>query len=132
MVDCTVPCEYNVRCRERSSLRPEVLEMRLDEPMQRRLMALAICAQVIVIASIVTVTALLTDGPDLDASGPVKDVVVYVVQPGDSLWTIAQRFRPAESPHLVIAEIVSESGLPEPHIQAYQQIRIPTRRYQDG
>lgn len=106
--------------------------MRLDEPMERRLVALAICAQMVILASIVTMAVLLTNGPDLSAREPVKSVVVYVVQPGDSLWAIAQRFRPEESPHQVIAEILLESGLPEAHVQAYQQIRIPTHRYQDG
>ncbi|MGB4475182.1 MAG: LysM peptidoglycan-binding domain-containing protein [Bacillota bacterium] len=106
--------------------------MRLDEPLEKRLVTLAVCAQLFVLASILAMVFLSTTDPAFVADEPDKDVVVYVVQPGDSLWTIAQRFRPEEKPELVIAEIVSESRLPGYHVQAYQQIRIPTRRYQDG
>lgn len=106
--------------------------MRLDEPLERRLVALAVCAQVLVLTSIIAVVFLMTGDIALDATEPDKDVVIYVVQPGDSLWTIARRFRPQESPELVIAEILNESGLQGVDLKAYQQIRIPTPRYRDG
>lgn len=106
--------------------------MRLDEPLEKRLVILAACAQVFVLASIIVMGFLSTADLTFDAIEPDKDVVVYVVQPGESLWTIAQRFRPQERPELVIAEILTESGLPGDSVQAYQQIRIPTPRYQDG
>jgi hypothetical protein len=104
----------------------------MDEPMERRLVALAVCIQVVLVAFIVAMVLDLTSGPDFDYSEPAKTIVTYVVQPGDSLWSIARRFRPEESPHLVISEILSVSGLPETRVQAYQQIRIPTARRKDG
>ncbi len=106
--------------------------MRMDEPMEKRLVALAVCVQVLLVAFIVAMALDFTSGPDFEYTEPANTIVTYVVQPGDSLWSIAQRFRPEESPHLVIPEILSVSGLLEPRLLAYQQIRIPTSARKDG
>lgn len=50
---------------------------------------------------------------------------VVVVQPGDSLWAIAERVAPAADPRDVIDAIVDFNHLPSVDVMAGQQLGIP-------
>jgi hypothetical protein len=52
---------------------------------------------------------LATPGPAL-AGDPVVAHAPYVVQPGDSLWSIAQRLDPTGDPRPVVAQLAAEVG----------------------
>jgi nucleoid-associated protein YgaU len=58
-------------------------------------------------------------GPD--AEGPV---VVYVVEPGDTLWGIAHRLDPAGDPRPVVDRLLRVNDLGS-GLQAGQPLRIP-------
>lgn len=49
------------------------------------------------------------------------------VQPGDSLWSVAQRVAPNDDPRDVIANIVSLNGLSTAVVSPGQQLAIPTQ-----
>jgi LysM domain-containing protein len=52
---------------------------------------------------------LATPGPAL-AGAPVAHHALYIVQPGDSLWSIAQRLDPGSDPRPVVARLASQAG----------------------
>ncbi|OJX68410.1 MAG: hypothetical protein BGO95_02740 [Micrococcales bacterium 73-13] len=58
----------------------------------------------------------------LDSGAPVP---VVVVQPGESLWAIAERVAPSADPRDVIAAIVAFNHLGTADVMAGQQIGIP-------
>jgi LysM repeat protein len=58
--------------------------------------------------------------PALPSSGPVT----VVVQPGETLWTIARRVAPARDPREVVADLRRLNVLPTADIRAGQQLRI--------
>jgi hypothetical protein len=52
---------------------------------------------------------LATPGSAL-AGAPVAHNALYIVQPGDSLWTIAQRLDPGSDPRPVVARLAAQVG----------------------
>jgi LysM domain len=58
--------------------------------------------------------------PALPSSGPAT----VVVQPGETLWTIARRVAPARDPREVVTDLRRLNALPTAEIQAGQQLRI--------
>jgi hypothetical protein len=48
---------------------------------------------------------------------------VYVVQPGDSMWTIAQRLDPAGDPRVIVSQLESQVG--SDTLQPGEHIRLP-------
>jgi LysM repeat protein len=71
-------------------------------------------------------------------SGPVANAVgvggapqanasrTYVVRPGDTLWSIATRFRPSADPRVVVEAIRSANGLDPAALVPGQQLSIPS------
>jgi nucleoid-associated protein YgaU len=57
------------------------------------------------------------------AAGARATMHLYVVQPGDTLWGIAQRYAPGRDPRPLVAELASEIG--GTAIQPGQHLRIP-------
>ncbi len=53
------------------------------------------------------VAGLRQGDPAIPSSAPA----VLVVQPGDTLWSIAQRIAPAQDPRAVVAELRQRNGL---------------------
>jgi len=51
----------------------------------------------------------------------------HVVQPGETLWGIAQRYRPNEDPRKVVYEIQEASGVEGGLIMAYQLVLVPVK-----
>jgi nucleoid-associated protein YgaU len=48
-----------------------------------------------------------------------------VVQPGDTLWSIASRAEPSQDPRLVITEIQSANSLSTDEVRAGQVLWVP-------
>lgn len=77
--------------------------------------------------------ALAVAGRGAQAFGPVEDPpaertqVEYVVQPGDSLWSIAVGVGDGRDPRVVVDAIERSNGLSGPSIVPGQVLRIPVR-----
>ena len=76
----------------------------------------------------VALTAFLT-GPVAHAVGlrgaPEADAASYVVKPGDTLWSIATRFRPGSDPRLVVDRIAGANDLDAGALVPGQRVTIP-------
>ena len=48
-----------------------------------------------------------------------------LVQPGDTLWSLAERIAPARDPREVVSQIRRLNGLPTAALQAGQQLLVP-------
>jgi hypothetical protein len=68
-----------------------------------------------------------TDAVAADPAAPQSGVATteWVVQPGETLWAIAESVAPDADPRDTIARIVSLNDLPESSVQAGQTLRIP-------
>jgi len=55
---------------------------------------------------------------------PSSDPATVVVQPGETLWTIARRVAPARDPREVVTDLRRLNALPTADIRAGQQLRI--------
>jgi LysM domain len=85
-------------------------------PMRARLLAVAL----IVATSLVVVPGLARgDGPDRPAPR-----VHYVVQPGDTLWSIARQVAPGRDPRPVVDALVEANDL-NGGLQAGQELSVP-------
>ena len=65
---------------------------------------------------------LATPGPVL-AGAAVTPGAPYVVQPGDTLWSIAQRLDPTGDPRVVVAQLETQVG--SDTLQPGERIRLP-------
>ena len=76
----------------------------------------------------VALTAFLS-GPVAQAVGlhgaPEANATTYVVRPGDTLWSIATRFRPGADPRLVVDRIARANDLDAGALVPGQQVTIP-------
>lgn len=63
--------------------------------------------------------AVLGDAP---ASIPEHRVTSYVVQPGDTLWSIVAELRPGAEPGPIVAELLARNG--GPTLQPGQQLEL--------
>ena len=94
-----------------------------DRRLRRYLCVLAVAAQCLVTAGAIWI------GFSVDVVPQPREVTAtirpYVVQPGDSLWRIAERFHPDKDRREVIAEISRISALQDTRIVSYQRIFIP-------
>jgi nucleoid-associated protein YgaU len=88
-----------------------------------RLVLLALVAMLaIALVSLGQVAA--SAGPDDgDAGEPVS--ATWVVQPGETLWLIAERVDPETDPRETVARIVAMNDLPTSSVQAGQELQIP-------
>lgn len=60
------------------------------------------------------------------ASAPAGEFTTVLVEPGDSLWSIALEVAPASDPRDVVDEIVRLNALGSSTVDAGQRIAIPT------
>ena len=89
---------------------------------------LALVAAVMLAASLVL--ALLTLGPvfaqaDSGAAGAAPVSSTWVVQPGETLWVIAERLDPDTDPRETVARIVAMNDLPDSSVLVGQELQIP-------
>jgi LysM repeat protein len=62
-------------------------------------------------------------GAEGGASTPVS--TTWVVQPGETLWVIAERLDPQTDPRETVARIVAMNDLPSSSVEAGQELQIP-------
>jgi hypothetical protein len=94
---------------------------------RRRVAALVVVASCLV-ALILGLHGLLASfggGPLTASERPGDAVSVYVVQPGDTFWSIATRLHPGDDPRPLVAELVAAHG--SPTLQAGERLRLPIR-----
>ncbi len=88
-----------------------------------RLVLLALVA-VLAFALVSLGQAAASAGPgDGGAGEPVS--ATWVVQPGETLWVIAERVDPQTDPRETVARIVAMNDLPSSSVQAGQELQIP-------
>jgi Tfp pilus assembly protein FimV len=84
--------------------------------MRARLFAVVL----VVVASLVVVPGLARgDGPERPAQR-----ITYVVEPGDTLWSIARRVAPGRDPRPVVDGLIRANDL-RARLQAGQELSIP-------
>ena len=98
--------------------RGEVSRMRLT---RRGRMLVRVLAVVLVVGGFLLVAPGLArgDGPDQPAPR-----VTYVVEPGDTLWSIARRVAPGRDPRPVVDGLIEANSL-RGGLQAGQELSIP-------
>jgi LysM repeat protein len=88
---------------------------------RRRTVAIAVVALLTVLLSPLAASAIRPGEP---ARPPAQRTVV--VQPGDTLWSIAQRVRPAADPRETVAAIQDANGIDAGSLQPGRSIVVPT------
>jgi nucleoid-associated protein YgaU len=86
-----------------------------------------IIALMLVGFAVVSLGRAATDAVAADPSVPQSGVATteWVVQPGETLWSIAESVAPDADPRDTIARIVQLNDLPESSVQAGQTLQIP-------
>jgi hypothetical protein len=80
------------------------------------------------VALLVTGLGLVLAAPASEAADPAGPERTVVVQPGDTLWSIAQRYAPGGDPFTTIDEIRRLNGLTGYTIQAGEKLTLPRAR----
>jgi LysM repeat protein len=62
------------------------------------------------------------------AADPARDAPTAEVHPGDSLWSIAERYVPGRDPVAAVEEIRRLNGLTDYTVHAGQRVVLPVRR----
>jgi hypothetical protein len=100
--------------------------VRLTQRGKRVVMALTVVCVLVVIALAWLAGAASARAAVIGAAGSRARVSpVVVVQPGDTLWSIAQRSDPAADPRAAVQEIVSLNDLHGVALQPGQRLRVP-------
>jgi LysM repeat protein len=87
------------------------------------LVGLAVLAAILVALAVAGSAA--ATGTGVPARVYEKHLSQVVVQPGDSLWSIAARAEPNADPRLVVQRITEINALPSPEIAAGQRLWVP-------
>jgi hypothetical protein len=64
--------------------------------------------------------------PASRAADPAGDAPTAVVQPGDTLWSVAERHRPSRDPFATIREIRRLNGLADSTVHPGQRLTLPS------
>ena len=86
------------------------------------MVAVAVFIWVMLFAAAIDVGGLATGASEFAVE---YELVTHIVQPGETLWGIAQRYRPNEDPRKVVYEIQEASGIEGGLIMAYQLVLVP-------
>lgn len=70
----------------------------------------------------------LGHGSSQASSGARVAPRTMTVQPGDTLWSVAQRIAPQQDPRLVVADLEALNQLPGDQLIAGQRLLLPTFR----
>ena len=82
-----------------------------------------VLAVVLVVAAFLIIAPGLARGDGPDRPAP-RVTVTYVVQPGDTLWSIARRVAPGRDPRPVVDGLIEANGV-RGGLQAGQELSIP-------
>ncbi len=88
-----------------------------------RLVLLALVAVLAFVLVSLEQVAASAGSADGGASTPVSST--WVVQPGETLWVIAERVNPQTDPRETVARIVAMNDLSSSSVQAGQELQIP-------
>ncbi len=85
---------------------------------------------VVVLGLLVTLLAAFSFGRAADTEAAVSPeprpaLTETTVQPGESLWAVAQRIAPESDPREVVQQVRRINGLPDSRLQAGQQLLLP-------
>ena len=99
-------------------------------PQRRGRIVLATLAVLVIVGVLTAVTLSLAGGVQAadrgGASGsPYRGMHQVVVQPGQTLWTVAAAAEPHADPRVVIQQIVSTNALSGTTVQAGQSLWVP-------
>ena len=100
------------------AVREEIGRLRLT---RRGRVLVRVLAVVLVVAAFLVVVPGLARGDGPDRPGPR---VTYVVEPGDTLWSIAQRVAPGRDPRPVVDGLIQANDL-RGGLQAGEELTIP-------
>jgi len=84
---------------------------------------LVVLAALIVLAGAIAAFAALPS----QAADPATPPRVVVVQPGDSLWSIVERYRPGADPVRAVDELIRANDLPGTTIYAGEELTLPSK-----
>lgn len=105
-------------------LRPSVSRPRLSSPVRLtrrgRVLLLLLLVSVVLVAFSLGRTSATAGG-----AGPTRAPRTAIVQPGETLWSIAQRVAPGADPRLTIARLTDLNGLGSAPIVAGQRLLLP-------
>ena len=98
------------------ALRP--VSMRLPASTYRRRRAVAAGLVVVAMLALWAMLGMLGGGPlpAPERAGSLQEGTTYVVQPGDTFWSIAQRLQPGEDPRPIVDRLVAAHGGPVLHV----------------
>ena len=82
-------------------------------------------ATLTVVAVVLTTLLIGPVGHAFDAGATVRHPRTVVVQPGDSLWTIARRTQPSADPRATIDAIVAANGIRPVALVPGQRLVVP-------
>lgn len=82
---------------------------------------------VLVLLLFLAVLVVVLAAPASEAADPAGVAPVAVVQPEDTLWSVAQRHVPGSDPFAAIEEIRRLNGLPGYTVYAGQRLLLPRR-----
>nr|MDT0657036.1 LysM peptidoglycan-binding domain-containing protein [Micromonospora sp. DSM 115978] len=86
-----------------------------------RLVVIVLCA--LLVSAVVAWLA-----PASRAADPPGEAPTAVVQPGDTLWSVAERHRPSRDPFAMIREIRRLNGLGDSTVHPGQELTLPRTR----
>ena len=89
---------------------------------RRRLVVMAV---LIVVVSCVVLLASRVGQADAGLDGPGPSAPVYVVQPGDTLWSIAAQLDPGNDPRELVGRLTESAGGAD--LVPGQRIELPRR-----
>lgn len=82
-------------------------------------------AVLVVLVSSLALLAVRVGEADAGLDGPAPAAPVYVVKPGDTLWTIAQRLAPDSDPRELVGQLSDAAGGAD--LVPGQRIELPRR-----
>jgi hypothetical protein len=89
------------------------------------LLAVACAAAAALFIWVMFFVALAINEPAHEFPEPEYILHQHIVQPGETLWGIAQTYRPNDDPRKVIYEIQQASGIEGALIREYQLVLVP-------
>lgn len=91
----------------------------------RLVLVFVVAAMIYALVSLGQVAASAGHAGDAGDTGSVPVNTTWVVQPGETLWAIAERVDAESDPRETVARIVAMNDLPSSSVQAGQELQIP-------